>query len=93
VPSSRRSRRGRIRCSSVVLRRDDLRPGRALQLAAQVAAKQAVPLPLTHETMCAIVEEAERLADGNERDEPGRALLCMCAPGCRVWQDRHTVSG
>jgi len=53
-------------------------PDALLQLAAQLSAKQAIPLPLTRETMCAIVDEAERLAGGDERDEPA-ALFYACA--------------
>jgi hypothetical protein len=53
-------------------------PDALLQLAAQLAAKQGIPLPLTRETMCAIVAEAEHLAAGNERDEPA-ALFYACA--------------
>ena len=53
-------------------------PDALLQLAAQLAEKQAIPLPLTRETMSAIVDEAERLAGGDERDEPA-ALFYACA--------------
>jgi hypothetical protein len=53
-------------------------PDALLQLAAQLAAKQAIPLPLTREAMGAIVDDAERLADGDERDEPA-ALFYACA--------------
>ena len=53
-------------------------PDALLQLAAQLAAKQAISVPLTRETMCMIVDEAERLAGGNERDEPA-ALFYACA--------------
>ena len=53
-------------------------PDALLQLAAQLAAKQGIPLPLTRETMSAIVDEAERLAGGDERDEPA-ALFYACA--------------
>ncbi len=53
-------------------------PDALLQLAAQLAAKQGIPLPLDRETMCAIVDEAERFAGGHERDEPA-ALFYACA--------------
>lgn len=53
-------------------------PDALLHLAAQLAASQAIPLPLTRETMSAIVDEAARLAAGNERDEPA-ALFYACA--------------
>ncbi|MEO7593944.1 MAG: hypothetical protein ABI134_22200 [Byssovorax sp.] len=53
-------------------------PDALLQLAAQHAAKQAVPLPLNREIMCAIVDDAERFASGHEHDEPA-ALFYACA--------------
>lgn len=53
-------------------------PDALLQLAAHLAAKQAIPLPLTRETMGAIVDDAERFAAGNERDEPA-AIFHACA--------------
>lgn len=53
-------------------------PDALLQLAALLAAKQAIPVPLNRETMCAIVDEAERFAGGHELDEPA-ALFYACA--------------
>lgn len=53
-------------------------PDALLELAALLAAKQCIPLPLDRETMSAIVHEAERLSEGLERDEPA-ALFYACA--------------
>jgi hypothetical protein len=53
-------------------------PDALLQLAAQLAARQAIPLPLTRETMIAIVDDANRFAAGNEQDEPA-AVFYACA--------------
>lgn len=53
-------------------------PDALLDLAALLATRQAIPLPLTRETMSAIVEDAKRFASGNERDEPA-ALFYACA--------------
>ena len=38
-------------------------PDALLDLAALLATRQAIPLPLTRETMSAIVEDAKRFAD------------------------------
>lgn len=67
-------------------------PDALLQLAAQLAAKQGIPLPLDRETMCAIVEEAARSAGGHERDEPAALFTRARSGQPRSARSRHRSS-